>query len=58
MAHMEACGTGIGELDEAVELGTALITGDGSIGLADLPVILPFLLNGRKIVMHSVDLLL
>ena len=58
MAHMEACGTGIGELDEAVELRTALITGDGSIGLADLPVILPFLLNGRKIVMHSIDLLL
>ena len=36
MAHMEALTGGVGELDEAVELG-ALVPGDGGVGLGLLP---------------------
>ena len=51
MAHMQALTGGIGELDESVELG-ALVAGDGGIGLGFFPIGLPFLFNGRKIVIH------
>ena len=53
MAHMEALTGGVGELDEAVELG-ALVPGDGGVGLGLLPPLLPLFLDGSKIVLHVV----
>ena len=55
MTHMEACRRGIRELDEAVELFSGLVAGDGGVGLGLFPVVLPFLFNGRKIVLHTVS---
>ena len=53
MAHMETLTGGVGELDEAVELG-ALVPGDGGVGLGLLPPLLPLFLDGSKIVLHVV----
>ena len=52
MADVQARGRGVRELDEAVELG-ALVPGDGGVGLGLLPLLLPFLLDGCKIVFHN-----
>ena len=52
MAHMQTLTGGIGELNESIELG-ALVAGDGGVGLGLFPVGLPFLFNGRKIVIHA-----
>ena len=52
MTHMQTLTGGIGELDQAVELGP-LVAGDGGIGLGLFPIGLPFLFNGRKIVIHA-----
>ena len=52
MPHVQALAGGIRKLDEPVELGS-FVTGNGGIGLCLLPVSLPFLLNGRKIVIHA-----
>ena len=52
VAHMEALTGGVGELDEAVELG-ALVPGDGGVGLGLLPPLLPLLFNGGKIILHA-----
>ena len=53
VAHMEALTGGIGELDEAVELLPGLVPGDGGEGLFLQPLLLPFLFNGCKIVLHG-----
>ena len=53
VAHMEALTGGIGELDEAVELLPGLVPGDGGEGLFLQPLLLPFFLNGGKIVLHG-----
>ena len=55
MTHMEARRGGVRELDEAVKLFTGLVAGDGAIGLGFFPIVLPFFLNGRKIVLHTVS---
>ena len=52
MADMQALCRRIGELDQAEELLAALIAGDSSIGLLLQPLVLPFLFNGCKIVLH------
>ena len=52
MTHMQTLTGGIGELNESIELG-ALVAGDGGVGLGLFPVGLPFLFNGRKIVIHA-----
>ena len=52
MTHVQTLTGGIGELDQTVELG-ALVAGDGGIGLGLFPIGLPFLFNGRKIVIHG-----
>ena len=49
---MQTLSRGIGELDQAVELGPG-IAGDGAVGLGFFPIVLPFLFNGRKIVIHD-----
>ena len=56
MADVQARARGVRELDQAVELGSR-VAGDRRIGLADFPLVLPFLFNGGKIVSHSVCLL-
>ena len=53
VAHMEALTGGIGELDEAVELLPGLVPGDSGEGLFLQPLLLPFLFNGCKIVLHG-----
>ena len=53
MAHMQALCGGIGKLDQAVKLLPGLVAGDGAVGLGLFPVFLPFLFNGRKIVIHA-----
>jgi hypothetical protein len=53
MAHVEAGGAGIGELDEGIELG-ALVPGHSGVGLGLLPPLLPFFLDGGKIILHVV----
>ena len=50
---VEALTGGIGELDEAVELLPGLVPGDGGEGLFLQPLLLPFLFNGCKIVLHG-----
>ena len=52
MSHMQACGTGVRKLNEPVELGL-IAAGDGGVGLRLFPAILPFFLNGGKIVLHT-----
>ena len=51
MADVQAGRRGIRELDQAVEF-RLLLAGDGGIGLGLLPLFLPFLFNGFKIVFH------
>ena len=53
MAHMETLTGGVGELDEAVELLPGLVPGDSGEGLFLQPLLLPFLFNGCKIVLHG-----
>ena len=53
VAHVEALTGGIGELDEAVELLPGLVPGDSGEGLFLQPLLLPFLFNGCKIVLHG-----
>ena len=55
MAHMESRCGGIRKLDKAVKLFTGLVAGNGAIGLGFFPIVLPFFLNGRKIVLHTVS---
>ena len=55
MPHVQAGRGGVGELDEPVELFAGLVAGDGGVGLGLFPVVLPFFLNGRKIVLHTVS---
>ena len=50
---VEALTGGIGELDEAVELLPGLVPGDSGEGLFLQPLLLPFLFNGCKIVLHG-----
>ena len=52
MPHVQALAGGIRKLDQPVELGS-FVAGDGGIGLCLLPVGLPLLFNGRKIVIHA-----
>ena len=52
MAHVQSGRGGVRELDQAVELRPR-VPGDCGVGFGFLPVFLPFLLNGRKIVLHS-----
>ena len=52
MADVQARGRGVRELDKAVELGL-FVAGDGGVGLGLLPLFLPFLLDGCKIVFHN-----
>ena len=52
VTDVETCTGGIGELHQAVELGLALDEVLGLIGLFFLPLLLPFLLNGTKIILH------
>ena len=53
VAHMESLSGGIGELNEAIELLPGLVPGDCGERLLLQPLLLPFLLNGGKIVLHS-----
>ena len=52
MPHVQALAGGIRKLDQPIELGP-IVTGNGGIGLCLLPVGLPLLFNGRKIVIHA-----
>lgn len=52
MPHVQALAGGIRKLDQPVELGP-FVAGNGGIGLCLLPVGLPLLFNGRKIVIHA-----
>ena len=52
MTHMQTLTGGIGELDQAVELGL-VAAGNGGVGLGLFPIGLPFLFNGSKIVLHT-----
>ena len=52
MAHVEALARGIGELDQTVKLGPFAPVGGGK-DLALLPALLPFRLNGGKIVFQN-----
>ena len=52
MADVKAGGGGVREFDQAVELGLP-VAGDGGVGLGLLPLLLPFLFNGCKIVFHN-----
>ena len=52
MPHVQALAGGIRKLDQPIELGS-FVAGDGGIGLCLLPVGLPLLFNGRKIVIHA-----
>ena len=52
MAHMEPLPGGVGELDEAVELGLFALIGGGE-DLAVLPALLPLGLDGSKIVFQN-----
>ena len=52
MADVQARGRGVRELDKAVELGL-FVAGDSGVGLGLLPLFLPFLLDGCKIVFHN-----
>ena len=53
MAHMEPLTRGIRELNEAVKLFTGLVAGHSGKGLFLQPLLLPFLFNGCKIVLHG-----
>ena len=52
VADVKAGGGGVREFDQAVELGLP-VAGDGGVGLGLLPLLLPFLFNGCKIVFHN-----
>ena len=49
MAHVQAVSAGVGELDQAVELGLGVVIGGGE-GLVVIPVLLPFRLDLCRIV--------
>ena len=52
VTHMETLSGGIGELHQTVPLLAGGVTGHGVEGIGLLPALLPFLLNGGKIVLH------
>ena len=52
VAHVQALAGGIGELHQAVEFGLGGVAGLGGEGLFLAPLVLPFLLDGGKIVFH------
>ena len=52
VAHVQAVAGGIGELYQAIELGLVLFSGLAGEGLLVLPLGLPLLFNGGKIILQ------
>ena len=52
VADVQSLSGGVRKLDKSVELGTALIAGNGRVGLLFFPYCLPFFLYCSKIVFH------